>query len=106
MALINCLECDHTVSDKAVSCPNCGAPINSSKGRVDEALETITVQGTARRFKLQKVISISLIIIGFLGMVSGNQSAGSEVDSIWVLLVLMGSAWYVVNRIRIWWHHK
>lgn len=29
MALISCPECNHTVSDKAVSCPNCGYPIQS-----------------------------------------------------------------------------
>lgn len=27
MALINCPECGKQVSDKAVSCPNCGCPI-------------------------------------------------------------------------------
>lgn len=30
MALINCSECGGTVSDKAVSCPHCGNPINVS----------------------------------------------------------------------------
>lgn len=29
MSLINCPECNHQVSDKAISCPNCGYPINS-----------------------------------------------------------------------------
>jgi len=28
MALIICPECSHNVSDKAISCPNCGYPIN------------------------------------------------------------------------------
>lgn len=28
MALINCSECGKQVSDKAVACPNCGAPIS------------------------------------------------------------------------------
>ena len=28
MALINCPECEKQVSDKAVSCPNCGYPIS------------------------------------------------------------------------------
>jgi len=28
MALIKCSECGHEVSDKAQSCPKCGAPIN------------------------------------------------------------------------------
>lgn len=27
MALINCSECGHQVSDKAKTCPNCGCPI-------------------------------------------------------------------------------
>lgn len=29
MALIKCPECNKEVSDKAVSCPNCGLPLNS-----------------------------------------------------------------------------
>jgi len=28
MALINCLECNREISDKALSCPGCGAPIS------------------------------------------------------------------------------
>ncbi|HCA3181754.1 hypothetical protein OQH06_18555 [Acinetobacter baumannii] len=27
MALINCRECNHTVSDKALDCPSCGAKL-------------------------------------------------------------------------------
>lgn len=30
MALINCSECGKSVSDKAVSCPNCGNPITGT----------------------------------------------------------------------------
>ena len=30
MAIINCPECGKTVSDKAVTCPNCGCPIEST----------------------------------------------------------------------------
>ena len=29
MALIKCPECDGTVSDKAISCPHCGYPLNA-----------------------------------------------------------------------------
>jgi len=31
MALINCPECNKEVSDKAVSCPNCGYPMNRNE---------------------------------------------------------------------------
>lgn len=29
MAMIKCSECGHDVSDKAKSCPSCGAPIDT-----------------------------------------------------------------------------
>lgn len=31
MALINCPECEKEISDKAISCPNCGVPLNENK---------------------------------------------------------------------------
>src|SRR6267143_4459504 len=33
MAIIACKECTHQVSDQAVSCPNCGAPIAPVKAK-------------------------------------------------------------------------
>ena len=30
MALINCKECGKQISDKAASCPHCGAPVNAA----------------------------------------------------------------------------
>jgi len=30
MALINCRECDKQISDQAVACPSCGAPLQAS----------------------------------------------------------------------------
>jgi DNA-directed RNA polymerase subunit RPC12/RpoP len=38
MALINCNECGKEVSEKAVSCPTCGNPINSIKEIEEEYL--------------------------------------------------------------------
>lgn len=31
MALINCPECNHEISDQSISCPNCGYPIKDKK---------------------------------------------------------------------------
>ena len=41
MALINCSECGHQVSDKATTCPNCGCPINTNEAsaNVDRSQE-------------------------------------------------------------------
>ena len=38
MALISCSECEKQVSDKAVSCPNCGNPINQQISQQEEYL--------------------------------------------------------------------
>lgn len=34
MALLKCPDCERDVSDKAVSCPNCGSPISTIQGSV------------------------------------------------------------------------
>jgi len=41
MALIKCNECGREVSDQAVSCPGCGAPINSPSNENSEHLKEI-----------------------------------------------------------------
>lgn len=36
MALMNCPECGKGISSKAVSCPNCGCPINKQSNNLEE----------------------------------------------------------------------
>lgn len=36
MALMNCPECEKRISDKAISCPNCGCPINKQSNSPQE----------------------------------------------------------------------
>ena len=38
MALISCTECGKQISDKAISCPNCGNPINQQTSQQEEFL--------------------------------------------------------------------
>ena len=98
MALINCSECNHEVSDKAEACPKCGAPIAGG-------IQIKTIQETSKKFKLQTLKSVSLIIIGiFWLMVVANKSPSNFI--IPVLLIFIGVTWYMVNLFRIWWHHK
>ena len=106
MALINCSECNHEVSDKAESCPKCGAPIATARETIAAGAKIRTVQETSKKFKLQTLISASLIIIGFVWVIGAANTPQSEPSSIPALIIFIGLIWYVVNRFRIWWHHK
>ena len=41
MSLINCPECQHTVSDKAAACPNCGFGV---KDYIEEQNRLVALQ--------------------------------------------------------------
>ena len=47
MAIIECKECKHNISNKAKSCPNCGAPITKTKQKIKEDYEEITIYNEA-----------------------------------------------------------
>lgn len=106
MALISCSECNQEVSDKAEACPKCGAPIASARETIAAGTQINTIQETSKKFKLQTLISVSLIIIGFIWLILVSNNPQSEPSSAPGLLIFIGFVWYIINRFRIWWHHK
>lgn len=111
MALIECSECGTEVSSNAAACPKCGNPIVDSAEAKAAGTNVVTNQETAKKFKLQAVLSMVCVIAGALWIILGgdnstntgepegpNMAAGS--------MVALGFLWYGVNRVRIWWHHK
>ncbi|MFT5234775.1 MAG: putative membrane protein YvbJ [Shewanella sp.] len=106
MALIKCSECNDEVSDKAEACPKCGAPIAGARETVAAGTQVKTVQETSKKFKLQTLLSVLLLIIGFFLAISLSNGPQSEPSAIPGLLIFIGLIWYIVNRFRIWWHHK
>lgn len=106
MALINCNECNQEVSDKAVSCPKCGAPIATAQEIKAAGVRLSTVQETSKKFKLHSLISVTLVIIGFIWLFATANNPPSEASNIPLLPITVGLIWYIVNRFRVWWHHK
>ncbi|RTZ47616.1 zinc ribbon domain-containing protein [Candidimonas sp. SYP-B2681] len=51
MALINCPECNARISDKAIACPHCGAPVEQTKHELTEATDAIDA---AQKLQLRK----------------------------------------------------
>lgn len=105
MALIACPECGNRVSSSAPSCPNCGAPIAGASESKATGANITTVQETSKRLKLHMLISVLMICVGVVwSMPVAQGPAGSTA---WPgLLLAAGLIWYVVSRIRVWWHHK
>jgi len=96
VSLITCAECGRQVSDKAASCPQCGAPI------VTGAPEpTVTTQLTARKFKLHQVIAVAAIILGFVIMIVADTTGARGFGG---ALVAAGLVLFIVARARAWWH--
>lgn len=69
MALIKCKECGDQVSDKAASCPKCGAPIaKKNKGPSGCMMVFLIFVGV-------------LILLLFIGKVSKKKEAPSQIES-------------------------
>lgn len=108
MALIACPECKQQVSNTAVGCPHCGAPIaGADDGEAAGAVLT-TTQETSKRLKVQ-IIFASLVFwpslfwaIVQLGAAQEGQGSASTP----LFLLLASFSWYMVTKLRIWWHHK
>ena len=103
MALINCPECKNQVSSTAAACPKCGAPVSGSMGA---GTPLATTQLTSKRLKIQIVYSSLAFWIGVLWLVISCLGEEETASPLAGILLTIGMIWYIVTKIRIWWHHK
>ena len=89
MALIKCPECNHEVSDKAVSCPHCGCPISTSNEK------KIPV-----RFFYKKTLANTGGTIGGNVMVDGIVAGASNVGSDFEVMLTPGKHNVVIVAIN------
>lgn len=104
MALMNCTECDNQVSSAAANCPHCGVAIAGAREASAAGAQLVTIQETSKKLKLQTLISVAVVIVGVVWAM--GQSESSEPSGIPAILIFSGLVWFIVTRIRIWWHHK
>jgi hypothetical protein len=82
--LIQCDECKKTVSDKAPTCPNCGAPIALIPGHINDvlpkragsSLETwgalMTISGVLLMMTTENNYTVLLALVGFVVFIAGR----------------------------------
>ena len=106
MALVDCSECSHKVSELAEACPSCGAPIAGMKHTLAAGTQVQTVEETSKRFKVHILLSLTMAAVGIFWIISVADSADERESLFPGLLAIAGLFWFLVTRFRIWWHHK
>ena len=112
MALINCPECEKQVSNIAATCPNCGAPIAEATGSKAAGVPLTTIQKTSKKFKGHIILSSFCVWIGLIWLLVGINASKQPLDQgnpqliFPMILLFLGLIWYLITKIRIWWHHE
>ncbi len=60
---------------------------------------------TLGKLKVHKMLSVLIIVVGFVLMI-GKIYADSEAGGIPILLVVLGTGWYFITRVRTRSHHN
>lgn len=65
MSLIKCSECGKEISDKATTCPNCGAPIESMNNSIESSVSPIPEEPKKSKKERKKGSCLKTILIVF-----------------------------------------
>ena len=102
MALVTCMECQQEVSQLAIACPGCGAPVQNINTARAIGDNVNTIQEPSKRLKLHIIGSVVVI---FLSLMLFAQEA-SVIKKLGLICGFGGFCWFIVTKLRIWWHHK
>lgn len=71
----------------------------------------VTIEKTKKSLKLQQLLALLCLVLGItlVGVGVSSQEPGSKETSGLLMvgspLCLLGLAWRIITRVRIWWHH-
>ncbi len=97
MGLMICSDCKKEVSSKAVSCPNCGAPIAGLSEELSPSNKS-TIQLTSNMLKMHTGLS-SLLFWGGVVVAYNNWRDDPETTKYASIAILIGMVWYIVTKI-------
>ena len=90
MALINCSECGKEVSEKAATCPNCGAPIASDHEVLLDPKSHVRVTRTGAKWE---AIGFILILLGIILAIAANGILGG-------IMAFSGFVVFIIGRFK------
>ncbi len=103
VALIVCSECGRAISNKAVACIGCGAPVESPT-QIDLIPRNARVKPPSLKQLKRQLLSGSLTLILGVGLaMSADRLPGGQIDKLAAaLLLIAGMAWTLVTLVRLW----
>ncbi len=97
MALIACSECGRAVSDKAVACIGCGAPLTTSSPIDLVAKRSKARPPTREQIKRGALLSLSMFALGLIWAIFLDHRPGNRLASFMAaLLIIGGICWFMV----------
>jgi uncharacterized membrane protein YvbJ len=106
--MIQCKECGAAISDKAITCIKCGAPLREEPtdevitidqtGREALTDQVITIEQTGKIFKATQALGVMLVCVGVLACAAKDVGTAA-----WPFI--LGSALYLGSRVGAWWYH-
>lgn len=105
MALKKCLECGQEISDKALTCPKCGNPLQNINEITQKS--PVTIEQTKKTWKIIRLISWIVIVIGIIFILSyfANNSRTNFVSAGGFLL-FAGIVGNLIGKFGAWWTNK
>ena len=97
MALVECGECGTSISDRAVACVKCGAPVGALAAPLGASTIT-TTQQTSKPYKAGQLAGGVLLAVGVVLAVGGAQLMGG-------FAMLLGLVVYLGARMGAWWNN-
>ena len=88
MTLMNCPECEQSVSSNALECPHCGNPLKEQVVKFEQQPKT-----PAKAYRWGTLIYIIMIIAGILTMLEGEWTG--------LLLIAIGIG-LIVGQYKFW----
>ena len=109
MALVKCPDCGRDVSQRAPTCPGCGAPIANAPSAAPAYQAVQAIEETGKRWKRLQVYGV-IEILAATGPLFIRPRDNPEVGPIallWIMGLLgLGLATLAYARIGAWWHHR
>jgi len=98
MGLVNCSECNRSVSDNASDCYNCGNPIVVHQKKHVGGYQ----QELIEKLKLHSIMSMGLIAgcIAWIIEILGTQVI--ETLTMPVVFIIPSIIWFVITKCRLW----